>query len=81
MAEPAAESSLAFTFLGIILAFAVSMVTVYLGENVVPAFFMLLGWAEGYIQGKGYQGIGGGKAEGSAADTPKPPFRFRRVIR
>lgn len=81
MAEPAAESSLAFTFLGIILAFAVSMVTVYLGENVVPAFFLLLGWAEGYIQGKGYQGIGGGTLAGSAADTPKPPFRFRRVIR
>ena len=80
MSEPAEASSLAFTFLGIILAFAVSMATVYLGENVVPAFFLILGWAEGYIQGKGYQGIVGGQG-GSVVDKPAQPFRFKRVIR
>ncbi len=79
MSEPAEASSLAFTFLGIIIAFAVSMVTVYLGENVVPAFFLLLGWAEGYVQGKGFQGIRGATDTPPAA--PAPPFRFRRVIR
>lgn len=49
--EPAGGNSLAFTFLGIIVAFAVSIVTVYMGEAVVPAFFLMLGWAEAYVQG------------------------------
>lgn len=77
MQEPLEANSLAFTFLGIILAFFVSLVTVYLGQNVMPAFFLLLGWAEGYMQGKGWQGIAGGQAVDT---TPAPPFRFRRVI-
>jgi hypothetical protein len=78
MAEPPEVSSLAFTFLGIIIAFFVSLVTVYLGENVVPAFFLMLGWAEGYLKGKGYKGIVQGEVmEEKAAG----PFRFRRVIR
>lgn len=78
MAEPLEANSLAFTFLGIIVAFFVSLVTVYLGEGVVPAFFLLLGWAEGYMQGKGYLGIGQHHQE----PTPIPNgFRFRRVIR
>ena len=80
MSEPAESSSLAFTFLGIIIAFAVSMVTVYLGENVVPAFFLILGWAEGYMQGKGYQGIVG-RSSNNDEETPTAPFRFKRVIR
>lgn len=53
MSESTDSNSLAFTFLGIIIAFFVSLVTVYLGENVVPAFFLVIGWAEGYIQGRG----------------------------
>jgi len=73
MSEPAEVSSLAFTFLGIIIAFFISLVTVYLGENVVPAFFLILGWAEGYIQGNGYMGT-------SIQEPPKPPFKFKRVI-
>lgn len=77
MREPLEANSLAFTFLGIIVAFFVSLVTVYLGENVMPALFLLLGWAEGYLQGKGWQGIAGGQA---AETKPAPPFRFRRVI-
>jgi hypothetical protein len=81
MAEPVEANSLAFTFLGIIIAFAVSIVTVYLGEAVVPAFFLMLGWAEGYIQGKGHQGIGGVLPVSWGADTASQPFRFRRVIR
>jgi len=78
MSEPPAACSLAFTFLGIIVAFAVSIVTVYMGENVVPAFFLLLGWAEGYIRGLGYRGIASGAA---VDDAPRAPFRFKRVIR
>ena len=79
MTEPLESNSLAFTFLGIIIAFAVSIVTVYLGEAVVPAFFLMLGWAEGYMQGQGHRGIGGRAAE-QPAQKPAP-FKFRRVIR
>lgn len=81
MSEPVEANSLAFTFLGIIIAFAVSIVTVYLGEAVVPAFFLMLGWAEGYIQGKGHLGIGGNGANLPATEARAAPFRFRRVIR
>jgi hypothetical protein len=77
MSEPVEANSLAFTFLGIIIALFVALVTVYLGENVLPAFFLVLGWAEGYIQGKGYRGILGG-ADQPVEPTERP--RFRRVI-
>jgi len=83
MSEPAESCSLAFTFLGIIIAFFISLVTVYLGENVVPMFFLLLGWAEAYIRGRGVA-----VANGAVAGVPNlspltaaPAFRFRRVIR
>lgn len=78
MAEPVEANSLAFTFLGIIIAFFVSLVTVYLGESVVPALFLMLGWAEGYIQGNGYRGIGTVEA---VAPAKTAGFNFRRVIR
>jgi hypothetical protein len=76
VSEPPEASSLAFTFLGIIIAFFISLVTVYLGENVVPAFFLMLGWSEAYINGKGYAGITGKDLD----VQPVQPFRFRRVI-
>lgn len=79
MSEPPEVSSLAFTFLGMIVACFVSLVTVYMGENVVPTFFLILGWAEGYILGNGYKGLL--PEQGPQDDAPKPPFRFRRVIR
>ncbi len=78
MREPLASNSLAFTLLGIVIAFAVSLVTVYLGEGVTPAFFLMLGWAEGYMKGRGSAGI-----TPNAVPEPmlSPPFKFRRVIR
>lgn len=77
MSEPPQASSLAFTFLGIIVAFFISLVTVYLGESVVPTFFLMLGWAEAYIHGQGHAAIAG-NAPGS---RPAQGFRFRRVMR
>ena len=77
MAEPPQANSLAFTFLGIIIAIFISLVTVYLGENVVPSFFLMLGWAEAYIHGGGAAGISGS----APLPQPKTGFRFRRVIR
>lgn len=78
MSEPLAANSIAFTFLGIIIAFAVSLVTVYLGEAVVPSLFLIFGWAESYIHSAGYTKIGPSSA---VADKPKEPFHFRRVLR
>ena len=77
MSEPPEVNSLAFTFLGIIIAIFISLVTVYLGENVVPAFFLMLGWAEAYIHGRGGAGISGA----TEFVQPARGFRFRRVIR
>jgi hypothetical protein len=76
MREPAEVSSLAFTFLGIIAAFFLALATVYLGENVLPAYFLMLGWAESYLQGRGYQGV-----SGALPAAPPPPFHYARVIR
>lgn len=77
LSEPAGSNSLAFTFMGVIIAFAISLSTVYLGENVVPAFFLLLGWAEAYIHGRGVTSQAAGAGPAPVASPP----RFRRVIR
>ena len=71
---PAGEPSLAWTFLGIIVAFFVSLVTVYLGEAVVPAFFLLLGWAEGWLHAPQRQAVAGGTV---APATAGSPYRFK----
>jgi hypothetical protein len=46
LAEPTQSPSLAFTFAGIFIAIFVSLGTVYLGEQVLPTLFFLLGWAQ-----------------------------------
>jgi len=76
MSESPESGSLAFTFLGIIIAFFISLVTVYLGENVVPAFFLILGWAEAYIRGGAIVRAGGKVAPPKSVK----PFQFRRTI-
>lgn len=48
--EPASRHSLPFTFAGIITMMFVSLGTVYLGEQPMPAFFFIMGWAEAYLQ-------------------------------
>jgi hypothetical protein len=50
LAEPHDSNSLALTFAGIFLAVFVTLGTVYLGEQVMPALFFLLGWSEAYLQ-------------------------------
>ena len=50
MKEPASSNSLSFTFAGILVAILVSLVTVYLGEQAMPVFFLILGWAEAHLQ-------------------------------
>ena len=50
MAEPHDSNSLALNFAGILLAVFVTLGTVYLGEQVMPALFLILGWSEAYLQ-------------------------------
>ncbi|GGX36607.1 O-antigen ligase family protein [Undibacterium squillarum] len=46
MKELPGAASLAMTHAGIIVMVAVSLVTVYLGEQVIPAVFLIFGWAD-----------------------------------
>ncbi len=41
--------SLAFTFFGTIISLGVCLLSVYLGMQIGVVFFILIGWAEGYI--------------------------------
>jgi len=50
MAEAHDANSLALTFAGILLAVFVTLGTVYLGEQVMPALFLILGWSEALLQ-------------------------------
>ena len=50
MVEPRGANSLAFTFVGMLLVVLVSVVTVYLGEQVLPILFLIFGWSEAWLQ-------------------------------
>ena len=69
-------TSLEFTLVGIYAAFGITLATVYMGNQVMPLFFLLTGWAEGYLcQGETVQ------AAGSPVSLPAPgAFRFRRIL-
>jgi hypothetical protein len=73
MREPAASNSLAFTFVGILIAVFVSIVTVYLGEQLVPMFFVVLGWSEVILQ----RGSAPAAAAVSHSREPLPAHAFR----
>ncbi|QZA78955.1 hypothetical protein K4H28_06030 [Deefgea tanakiae] len=47
--EPASPNSLAFTFASIIVMVFISLGTVYLGEQPMPALFFIIGWAEALL--------------------------------
>lgn len=71
---PPQANSPAFTLAGMLLAVLVSLVTVYLGEAVMPALFMVFGWAEAVLGRRpGDSGDGAGIAAAPAAAGA--PFR------
>lgn len=74
--EPVGHNSLSFCFLGILVSVLISLATVYLGENVLPAFFFIAGWAEGFLQDPASDPA---LADGTAVPAPVRPA-FRRVI-
>jgi len=76
--EPAGHNSLSLCLMGTIASVLVSLVTVYLGENVLPAFFFILGWAEGFLQDPASDP---GLTPAKGSTTPAGMgLRFRRVI-
>lgn len=68
-------SSLGFTLLGIYVAIAFSIATVFMGLQVMPLLFIITGWTDGYLR-SGLEGAG----VPQTASAPALPFRFRRVL-
>ena len=79
--EAAGAPSLLFTFAGIFLAIFVSLGTVYLGEQVLPLLFFLLGWAQAALATSTSQGVRPDTrhATASGAAAPRRPA-FKHVI-
>jgi hypothetical protein len=48
-AAPSSSNSLAFTMAGILVAVLVSLLTVYLGEQLMPMLFLIFGWSESIV--------------------------------
>lgn len=73
LSEPPGTHSPAFAMAGVFLAIFVALGTVYLGEQVLPTLFFMLGWAQGWLRSPGST---------TAATAPAAPARrFRHVIR
>lgn len=66
-------SSLSFRLAGIFAGFTFAILTVYIGDNVVPIFFTLIGFAEGYLLAGGDFTLRRGAAE-QAPVLRKPRF-------
>ncbi|MBK1699975.1 O-antigen ligase family protein [Thiococcus pfennigii] len=72
-------SSLAFTLASIYVAIGFSIATVFLGLQAIPVFFLITGWAEGYLNGPA------GEEPAAVGDTATAepaagPYRFREVM-
>jgi hypothetical protein len=74
LAEPPGSRSPAFALAGIFVAVFVALGTVYLGEQVLPTLFFMLGWAQGWLRS------GHVAAARSGAPQPVAQLRFRHVI-
>jgi hypothetical protein len=68
------SASLAFTLLGVYLAFAVSLATVYLGLQTIPLLLMVTGWSEGIMMAPV------AAREQTPAWIPVMRFRYERVM-
>jgi hypothetical protein len=75
--EPPGTHGPGFAFAGIFIAVFVALGTVYLGEQVLPLLFFVLGWAQGWLRSAR-------PAAAAAGIAPRPavPVRsaFRHVI-
>ncbi len=85
--ESRQANSLAFTFVGMLLVVLVSIVTVYLGEQVLPVLFLVFGWSEAWLQRTRPPSAGnaararGDRAEPATVDAPRKPPGFGETRR
>ncbi|MBL8150876.1 MAG: O-antigen ligase family protein [Blastocatellia bacterium] len=68
-------STLGFTLLGIYASIAFSIATVYMGEQSLPIFFLITGWAEGYLLSDKES-----ETEAVKDKVSNQLFKFRRII-
>lgn len=79
--EPVGSSPLAFSFAAMFISVLVALGTVYMGEQVVPTFFFMLGWAQGWHQTSPFSVAQTRPSPAEAPDTPRPRRAgFRHVI-
>ncbi len=71
--------SLSFALCGVFVGVTFAIATVYIGENVLPIFFMMIGFAEGYLLSGGDSSLQI-KAEVTPVLAVAAPFSFRRTI-
>lgn len=76
VADPASASTPVFAFAGVFIAIFVALGTVYLGEQVLPTLFFMLGWAQGWLR----HGKPAAVSAAALAATPPPRQTFRHVI-
>ncbi|MCV6638523.1 O-antigen ligase family protein [Candidatus Albibeggiatoa sp. nov. NOAA] len=70
-------SSLGFSLLSILIVFAISVATVYLGQQLLPMYFLFLGWSEGYLFQRNFDFSGQVIPTTSRRLTG---FQFKRVL-
>lgn len=68
------EASLAFTLLSVFVVIAFSIATVYMGNQLLPLFAVITGWAEGLLQSPQRQ------ETLSPAAVQLRQFQFQRVV-
>ena len=81
MSQPLVEpvgSSLGFSLLSVLVVFAISVATVYLGQQLMPMFFLFVGWSEAYLFHRGFDFMG---QQQTITTAPRlTGFQFKRVL-
>ena len=74
------SSSLSFELLGIYIGFVFSIATVYVGESVLPVFFMLLGFSEALLVSCQRPETAKRQMTPQKTRIELAPFQFKRVV-
>jgi hypothetical protein len=72
MQEPAGSPPLAFSFAAMFISVLVALGTVYMGEQVVPTFFFMLGWAQGWYQTSPFAANAAARRQAQASGRAMP---------
>ena len=71
-------ASLSFNLFGLFVGFAFSIFTVFMGDSVIPLFFMMVGFVDGFLQAGGDRMLTGRRT--AAQSLPRATLRFQRVV-